>query len=98
MSCNVPRSHSHIRNSDESCKYHQYYNYTTPLSVTDYLLVSLTQCVLFLIPIIDTVRNNQILNYKLVITIGRCGSSMLRLSPNHGTLWLHNDDDEVKYK
>ena len=27
--------------------------------------------------------------------IGRCGSSMLRPSPNHGTLWLHihYDDD-----
>ena len=24
----------------------------------------------------------------------RCGSSMLRPSPNHGTLWLHNEDDE----
>jgi len=22
----------------------------------------------------------------------RCGSSMLRPSSNHGTLWLHNDD------
>ena len=28
--------------------------------------------------------------------IGRCGSSMLRPSPNHGTLWLHNDDDDLQ--
>ena len=27
--------------------------------------------------------------------VGRCGSSMLRPSPNNGTLWLHNDDDDL---
>ena len=26
--------------------------------------------------------------------IGRCGNSMLRPWPNHGTLWLHNDNDD----
>ena len=29
--------------------------------------------------------------------IGRCGSSMMRPSPNQGTLWLHNDDDDDVY-
>ena len=29
--------------------------------------------------------------------IGRCGSSGLRPSPNHGTLWLHNDDGDDVY-
>ena len=25
----------------------------------------------------------------------RSGNSMLRPSPNHGTLWLHTDDDDM---
>ena len=27
--------------------------------------------------------------------IGRCGGSKLKPSPNHGTLWLHNDDVHI---
>ena len=30
--------------------------------------------------------------WQRIRKIGRCGSNMLRLSPNHGALWLHKDD------
>ena len=32
--------------------------------------------------------------FHLAEDSNRCGRSMLRPSSNHGTLWLHNDDDD----